>query len=558
MNYLTQKVTLINSVTKDVSEYVVKLSPLVSSNLPTKIKKVHALNLEISKTMPSISKITDETKLFIALESIKNTLTDLNEIFNELHETRDSYGSDLSDTYKAEVNRMYEKLSMKYKKAFMQMIVLDDMIIKEIGEPLISKIKISNTKLDDFQIFRKMFHANHSAINLYLYVCRALIKFFKNSDRDFMYKIFNMVEEDKTLVLGNVVETKKKIKKNPMLKTFGLIPNGDFMTIVETVSKVFSQKLAGSAEKLSSFEAAAKKNKTCIVILNKITNMPIYFDIQKLISKEDAADYIQPDEVGVTKNTVTRFNTIRFLDPVKKWDFSAATFGDKKFDKFLLLETFDGKTFRNLNLWIGTSQYVVPGFRIREFLMYLEQYQNNKLYSSRIDLYNGRTSEAILKHIYFPRSINISVLTDESTEIDARYLRRTMTDKMMTVFIKKSKSIKNNVALSQLVKSDIFSDMFSTILVEYYDEYRSKKTMQRHKFSQSAILIDFLHQLKQLTGQFTKEMQANTNEFKMDATTYKTPQKMFEAVLLASLDTIVVDKKNLYQQMLFKDKLLSI
>ena len=149
------------------------------------------------------------------------------------------------------------------------------------------------------------------------------------------------------------------------------------------------------------------------------------------------------------------------------------------------------------------------------------------------------------------------MLTEESTELDARYLRNIMTSQMVDVF-KKTKKIKNNTDMGRLIKSDTFSDIFSKILVNYYDRYSSRKIMRRHSFSKSAILIDFLYQLKELTKQFKKEIQVNFNEIKLTEDSYTNSQKIFEEVLGKSLSVIVVDKKNLYQAMLFKDKLLSI
>ena len=79
---------------------------------------------------------------------------------------------------------------------------------------------------------------------------------------------------------------------------------------------------------------------------------------------------------------------------------------------------------------------------------------------------------------------------------------------------------------------------------------------QRHKFPASEILINFLHELEHLTKQFSKEMQVNYNH--EDISDSFDSQKIFEIVLTKTLKTIIVDKKNLYQSMLFKDKLLSI
>lgn len=552
MKYLKQKVDLITSIIKDIDSYISKLSPMISQSMPTKILKIKKNKDFISDELGKIESTTDEMGYFIRLEHIHHFMKAIYDMFNTIHQNKFLYSSDKSDTYKNEVNRMYEKLSIKYVRTFSAVHSLDKKIINELGGKVVEKIKTSPEKLAEFKLFRNLFHENLMIINLYEFVCDMLIKFTKNTDRDFLYKLFDLIEEDKDKVLeSGQLPILKKIKKNPLIKSFGLIPNGSFMTPSEISMKFFSQRATSNV-----FEKISKKNKIGIIILNKITYLPTVSSIETLLERTEVEKYFQPPEVGVTTNTVSKYNTIQFLEKGRGWNFSVDIVGDIESNQVLVLETFNGKIFRNLNLWI-TKKYTLNQSMISGFMKYIKRYKSNKFYPSRCDYYNDRLSNNILKNIYFPKQISISMLTEESTELDARYLRNIMTSQMIDTF-KKTKKIKNNTDMGRLIKSDTFSDIFSKILVNYYDRYSSRKIMKRHSFSKSAILIDFLYQLKELTKQFKKEMQVNFNEIKLTEESYMNSQKIFEEVLGKSLSVIVVDKKNLYQAMLFKDKLLSI
>lgn len=553
MNYLKQKNELILSVVKDVDEYISKLSPLIAQNMPLKLSELNNFKNAIAKELGEGDESLTDMDFFVKMEKVRAYIQAMNTILRDAHYAKHSYGSDMSDTYKAETHRMYKKLSLKFAKIFAKISDLDKKIHNEISVSIIDEIKKSTSKEESFQKFRKMFLENPEIVDLYTTVFKKLIEYEKDNDRDFMYRLLSILEEDKTHVLdrGHPI-VKKKILKNPILKSFGLIPNGVFMTPEEISVKIFSQNM-----KKDIFKKLAEKNKMCVIVLNKITYLPVASSIESLIDRGQVDKFFQPPEVGVTKNIVSRFSTIDFLEKGRGWNFSSDVFGDMEAEKILLLETFNGKKYRNLNIWT-TSKYVLEKNRLTDFLEYLKKYRSSKFYPSRCDNYNSILSNKILKNIYFPKQVSINILTDESTEINARYLRNTMTSQMVDLFIKKEKKIKDNVYLGQLIKSELFSNLFEKILIEYYEQYSSRKMMKNHSFPKSSVLVDFLFQLNELSKQFKKEMQANFNEINLEDDSYKYSQKIFEDVLSKTLSVIIVDKKNLYQAMLFKDKLLSI
>lgn len=554
MKYLKQKIELITPVIKNIDDYIAKLSSVISQGMSANLAKIKKNKEIISKELGEITETISDLRYMIHVEKIHHAITEINGTFSKMNSAKFLYSSNMSDTYKTETYNMYRTLSGKYRRLFTQIGVLDEKIIQEVGSKILEKIKTSPDRKEEFQSFRKIFHENQVIINLYKFVCVELIKYFKKEDRELLFKLLNMIEEDKNIVLkSNQVPAVKKIKKNPLLKSFGLIPNGGFLKPHEIAEKFFSQRVTTDV-----FKKLSKKHKVCIIILNKTTYLPTVSAIETLLDVSEVKKYFQPSEVGVSKNTVAKNSTIRFLEKGRGWNFSSEFFGSLDDEKFLILETFNGKIFRNLNFWINTNKYVLRKSRLINFIEYFKQYRSSKFYPSRCDYYNARLSGVILKNLYFPKKISVASLTEESTEIDARHLRQIISSQAVDIFKKKEKTVKNNVDLGILIKSDIFSDIFSSIIVKYYDRYSSQKLMRQHTFKKSAILVDFLYQLKELTKQFKKEIQTNFNEIELTPVSYKKSRTIFEEVLSKSLSVIIVDKKNLYQAMLFKDKLLSI
>jgi hypothetical protein len=331
--------------------------------------------------------------------------------------------------------------------------------------------------------------------------------------------ILNYVEiaKDFIMLYEHTLQNGKKslFQTNPNLKTFGLTPNGQAITLKDITQKIFKTAVSS----VSNLESLAKKEKVCIVIMNHIIKHPIEFSIWKLIDKNLAQSYIQSAEAGITSKMIERFETISFkeLGKGKKWNFETNYYGSIDSDEFVILVNMNYELFRiyciydevpNETLSSISSKPGIEGGgntlvkihknKIMDFINYIKNDGIIKNHT-RISEYNYTQERKILDNMFLPIKFNVGGIKLNSQIIDSKFLRHEIFLRLIDDFndiisteFKNGDKIKTFKDLGQVIHSDKLIDTFNSILVEQYDIYAIKNKEHSSQFPFSEKLQTFL------------------------------------------------------------------
>ena len=509
----------------------------------TELDKIKDVDAELPSTIPTMF------STFEQIQRIDFLLADIKNNINRISEGKGREDASYSGTYSAETTHLYLKLLKKYEKFSNETCMLTYAIVEQFSGTIKSNMQSPDEMMTVFYDARKEYHKTEFTVNLYARITQMIIDALWHDDRTKTYQIMQEIEEDKDRALMQKLPKKSTTKNTPPLRTFGL------MGIMKTTSlkKILTNEFdaAASVSKLDTF---ARKHKTCIVLIHKVTNNPLEFYIDPLINEQIAKVNSHPKDTGVNPSYIRKMSTIHRGSPTK-WKFGTQIFGDVNSATYVILETLDGENYRPVAPWTRHMSAKIPRHYILGFIRHLEGG------SRRIESYNMLMSTQIVDKMFFPKAINISDLSKESKEIDPKYLRNDAFITLMLVYDKIAKKVSTPDAFERVIFGDELVDELSNFLITYYKNFKKHIF---HNFRYAELVVDFLAELQYIHRAFTQEMYDQYAEHRIDPAVYKSKHRkadlrdIFEEILQAVLQSIITDTKNVYQAMSFKNKLFTL
>jgi len=476
----------------------------------------------------------------------------------------------------------------------------DTDIIKELDLLINKQLDAKNT-VKNIDRLTDIIINNIHAISLYTFIMQTIIN---ECLSDTLTKginlcdyIINKVESVKSHVILNGIKLenipKNMISSNPRLKSFGLTPKQNSIPLSEIMKQVFKTKggspnnaTGGAAVNLS---AIANKEKVCIVMLSSVIKNPIEFDIWRLVEWESAKPFIQSPEMGISQKVVDRTSTINYVkhDAGKSWNFKIDYYGSIDSEYVVVIEKISDKNYRLFSIYDempiigrevsgrvlggGVQKIKINKSKIPEFMEYVK---NKGMYKSpsRIIEYNNIHERKIVDNMFLPIKFDIKDINIQSQVVDTTYVRHELTSQLLaefdTIITKKFKNgdaVKNNKDFGQIIHNPNFTDIFNGILVEQYKVYTFKNN-NTNEFPPAETMQTFLMDLFYLNGQFNRKIHDAFVATEIDKSIYEGKgitkkiklRQIFTDILNAIIKTIISDKNNIYQSLLYKNALLKL
>lgn len=527
-----------------IEEYIDKLKPAVQNKYQSDYENI-IKNTELMKSyINNLSKfelkdsqdIKTAFKYYDAYQKIINVMDDILEIINDKFGVIETTDSDLSQTYLVELSEYLNKLNSKFK------IVIKENLLKLtiIKEELSTKLTVQLTQEEEQKIHDE-FLANPSSVDLYVEICEKLLKKYYQTDKQRVYELLKKINNAKEKVLETGYVPKKGNKNNPMINYHNLIPNTNFQDLKSIIQLALNKNISGTV-KVSDLKSIAKKEKIGIIILYSVGYNAVEYNIFKLTNWYEAKDYIQQQEAGINEQTLARFETIKKLDEPKKWRFDMEVINADSVDDFIILETINNQDFRVMSLWNNHKNMKLKKFRIADLLKESNKIQN----------YHILSIEKSLPNMFMRHKMDLKSLEEDSTVADSNLIRNEIFMGLMKLF----KNVKPD-KIGQVIHEPKLADTFETMVVNQYKDYSADKNIiRRTEFPFGEIFVSYLVELRNLIRMFKREVHDYYMEHPPNKDTNS--ENYIGDLLRAVLEKLISDKKNIYQALFFKDRLLNI
>lgn len=576
--FYTFKLNMCDNIVEDIDEISIILKKIdkllnnifdVSTNIfiiPTLYELWHLFNSGIYK----IEKIINE------LDTIIHTNP------NSIHIT-DIQFSFISDLYN-NLNKIFQKFHNENK-------LIDIDIIKFIDNNHFNDIKpiVSNDILNNIETFTKLLKTYPFSISIFAFMMQSILLKCIPMGEQICNIVIDHIESAKDFIMLESIKTKlnsKSIhKSNPHIKTFGLTPSGKSQSLKVLISDIFNKEKDSKIKDEKCLESISKKNNVCIVILNRIINKPIEFNLWNLIDWKYSQPFLQSESVGVNKKMIDRFNTLSYIeiDKYQKWNFDINYYGNLDNDYFIIIEKLNDDVFRLLNLYdresdmkktFGGSSYKTQIHK-KQITYFIEYVRNNGIIldNTRISEYHILNEKKILKNLFLPSKFNTKNISVKSQIIDSKYLRYEIKNQLIAEFAeiikkeyKNGSLIKTNKDIGVIIHHENISNIFNSIIIEQYDIYTFKNKENVSPFPYSETLKTFIAEISLINRAFVRDIHSKFTSKKIDQTIFTESNEkkniylndMFVNIIDAVLLKIISDESNIYQSLLYKNSLLQL
>lgn len=530
------------------------------------LKRLGALE---SKAVKELNFNETTTLVFQTYQLIREYETLIDKIANQITEWNvfvrpDIITSNVAQTKLSDLSKKSNAIGLLMNNFKRKYEEFDVDSLKTFTEFIINILNINETKVEDVIFLQETFRKYPLTIDIYAILLQTIM----DLNRDLITPILNIIEQDKTFILGNYKSkyTKETYNissvQNPSYRYFGLVP----ADVCKSLEELFPDYSPDTPEKM--FETISKKEAITIIYIKKFTAHPLEFSIWKLTRIEDASKYIQGNgnsgNGGLTKLAIERMKVINYIEePEKnqKWKLSEyLTFGDvKNSNYFYILDSFNGKTFRFIRPWADRLNKI-PRSYINGLLSYMGLIPANK--KDRISTYNEIQEEEIYKHMFLRQPIDIEeLIADVQADMDAPKLKQ----ELVTLLSASIKPSRNWVELGSAVHNPEFMDSFADNLVKLYPVFfkDSIATDKRVQFPFSETLSTFLVELNNVKRSFGRALHEKYVKTPRDTqfTAFKSADNahyFINQLIKNALDEVITNKSNVYSSLLMKNKILTI
>jgi len=444
----------------------------------------------------------DNADLLSAYTKVFSSITKTRELIHQLGKiVLDP--SEHSSTFRAELSTILTKLNAKLIAFDKEIKILNDELVLTISENQMNIIRSAENPIALIDELRSMYYKSPGLIRIYTTV---VTRCMDTLDRKYSYQLLEYIEQDKARALANYIpksKLKRKPINNPPMDRFGLLPMTKCMPLKQLIPLVFNEEKIPVSD--NTFAKIAKHiGDKGLIVMNSVTYTPVEYNIRPLIVPEEAASYLQPNEYGINTKTIDRFKTIDTPAPTNKWKFSIEVFNQDA-QKFYVLETLDGVTYRAMAPWLSSNTFSVARFRLLSLL-------NNAKNPAGITMateYHARVSECATKNMFLSKALNLEDFEPKLTDVESGKIQNNIIDALhdtVDKIIKKEykNKIKNVSQISDILHHEQIVKTFTIEAMRQLSD--NEENLNGGKFPSSEIMCSFIVSLQTTARRFAREI----------------------------------------------------
>jgi hypothetical protein len=517
------------------------------------------------------SKMIHSFKLIHQLSFLDVLSKDTKEQFIFFNPGNHRFTQEFSSTYILETSAMFDKVIILINNTLKRHRAFDAEIVSHLGDMIYNSFNFDNP-LGSFVEIRESYHKYRNGISLYSFVVQKIIDtlFTQDKDRRVMaFKIMGLLEDDKNLELSKDQYEKKyvKLKNNPPLQSFGLIPKTDLLSLSEIVQLAFNQSVSGQMKEEDLTDIGNIKN-LCIIVHRKVTTRATDYKLKNILQKSS-----YKHTTGINLELVDKFQTIDVMGN-SKYDFKITTYGQdlNRAVSVLIIEMLNIGRYRIVTPW-SSPNFILPKSSVVNYVDLIQKKNVGK--PTRSEYYNNIIIKKMMTNMFLERSINVRNLSEQSQVDEIKFLRNTVHTTLIIFYSDvlnkehdNGKKIKNNKDLIKVINDERIKDIFTEILVKNYYNFLKRNSFieEENSFVFTEVLSTFLAHLQVIVRNFVREIYANSEKFEPKESLYKKDypimyaeiKDVFESVVKATLGKIINDKSNIYQSLIYKTMMINI
>jgi len=490
---------------------------------------------------------------YVKIDHIINSIT----VIIDKLESLEISGIEISESAKSRIKTDVINLRKAFNTFKKESMQIDITLIPKLSKELADNCINDNTIL--FKI-RKEIHKNFSGVELYANVMQLLIDHYYTIDKLYTFQLMKYLEDDKSLVLNNPglkkVKNKTIIKTNPSQTRFGLIPVTVSQPLDICIGKI--EQNLNKTTKHKSLKKVADALDISIIVFNHIVYNPIEYNIRSLILEDDAKQYVQPKEFGITDKVVKRFQTIIATEKPTDWKFSIEFYNIDDADdvsksnksdqpdgvsksnksdqpdgvsksnksdqpdgvsqlsktvsidstkKFYILETLNGTTYRFLAPWLSNN-IALARFRVEHILNY------DPTKPSRATSYHFNATNLAVQNMFLPKALEMESFENQTTDVASGVIQQELIEQTMRyidnlIAKKYAKGIKSSIEINDILHDPGLMQHFNRELVKLYKKGSASPDVNEFdagSFPFYEVLSSFIVNLQIASRRFSREI----------------------------------------------------
>ncbi len=570
MDLLKKKIADADNIFDLFNDYYERVAPLLEEHYNTESVVLGKIINEYSglktKLVDSINKDSQNiSDIFELYSNYQNLFLVMENVINYIHKphllAENIDNSLLSQTYKLETADVLSHLSFTYR-LFSKKHDIEEKLLENLSD------KIFNLEDDDkLEHLQNEFRKNKNTVSLYAAVLQKILDTDRpDGKRADVFYINNMIESDKTFFIEGVAKNTLDRKHrnihntNPPMKTFGFIPVTDSMPINKLVHIMINKQTSGKIN-LAKYAAA---NNVCFIKLNHVVFNPVEYNLRRIIIPEEAEQYSQPEEYGVTSRVIEQYKTIDQL-PESKWNFSYEIIGKTTANLFYVMETIDGVNYRALAPWIRALGLGLPLFRVRALLEYIQG--SNK--PDRVTNYHQSTINKSIPNMFIPRKLDMEKIDYNAQDVNINLIQNevyvAITNLIKTIIKKEfSKGIRSNADINRLIHDIRIKEKLHESMLSMFN---IGSNVTRYEFSAGLfpfheILSAYVVDLQYMCDRFMRELHDGYNRNTLPDEVFEQKDNTvvlnkIDEVVLSVIQMLITSNDNVYMYLNYKYMILN-
>jgi hypothetical protein len=566
METLKNKLKLSEKIVSLFTDYLDKLAPLLEdygseySKLSDEINNFPKLHKKLVEACDKLDVKSDNLAntafdIYGSFMLLQNNADKIASLINEPHIQPENISmSNLSQTYKIETAETLHKLLVQYYAFKKQTSTIQQALIEEFAQLLLQK-ELGNQEI---QHIRELFYANPTSISLYVYIMQEFI--LKNDDEQYLI----WIEEDKDFILSNLHKDKIKTKdlhlKSPSYERFKLTPVTKSMSESDLLKLMSKNSVTNT-----TFKVYAKEHKCQFIRKYSVISQPTEYNIDKLIFKNQAKDYIQPQEYGINGKFIDRFDIVNINYKPHKWNFAWETTGklDDKLPTYIV-ETLDGDNWRLLSHTYTFDP--LPTTLYRQVKNFISEDNGPR----RVTNYQAGCITKSIPNMFLKRNIDMESIEEEASNIPSQVIRTELyfsmvafvRDEIIGKEYQNGKLIRSVIDINNILHSPKMSTHFVDCMMGLYhlgSNSKIQKEFSGGKFPFYETLNTYIVNMYSLSHRFMKELhdKFNRGEPIENFTTAEITKKI-NSILEEVINNLISDDNNIYTMVNHKHLLLNL
>jgi hypothetical protein len=264
---------------------------------------------------------------------------------------------------------------------------------------------------------------------LYETITQSLLKIDNMKD-----DIMEINEDNKSFILSNSfsnISTKSKSKSDIGIKTYGLIPVSDLLSIDEITKLVI--KKTSSVNTFEQFTKLCKTNKITLILIKKQVNNGVDYNILNLLDYAKSAEYskVNNSNDGITIDTIKRYDTIKYIGKRNASNVISYKIIQSVGETLLILEEIWPNKYYIMSTKI--NDFTSQKSELKEFVEFVGSKTTDR---TRINGYNAIINKKIMKNMFLDKRHDIAEISEKSMGKDLKYFRHDIQTSILNAYKK--------------------------------------------------------------------------------------------------------------------------